>query len=213
MAKRSIPLDRIQDTPVWPRCVWPGCFAPQVDPRPDRIQTPLCSWHVQLVFQAEWPFQGTPAEMAAENARLERQISELEARLRERTRATPTDGTIYFLRCEGSIKIGWTSNLTQRMRGYPPNTVMLATMPGTRSDESQLKRRFAVHATHGREWFAAVPTLMQHIDQVIAEHGAPPKVEFAAKRVAIPQPRPKSYVGGNYRGNWQRGESPTGKTA
>ncbi|MGZ6852485.1 MAG: GIY-YIG nuclease family protein [Mycobacteriaceae bacterium] len=115
-------------------------------------------------------------------------------------------GSVYYLRSGGYIKIGWASNLTKRMRSYPPDSVLLATEPGTLQDEARQHKRFAAHRTHGREWYAMVPALMQHIDRVRAEHGEPDLVTFAAQPVTVPQPRPRQYIGGNYRGQGLIGE-------
>lgn len=125
--------------------------------------------------------------------------------------SAPVDGIVYYLRSGGYIKIGWTSDLTKRMRAYSPDSLLLATEPGPRALEAKRHRMFAAHRTHGREWYALAPALTRHIDQLKAEHGEPDPVAFAAQPVQVPQPRPKQYVGGNNRGNWQRGESPTGK--
>jgi hypothetical protein len=136
------------------------------------------------------------------------QIAELrgEQPMKSEPKKPPTDGVVYYLRVGGYIKIGWTSDLEKRMRSYAPDTVLLATEPGTRKDEQKRHRMFAVHRTHGREWYAMVPALMHHIDRVVKEHGMPEEVTFAAKPVTVPTPRPKQYVGGNYRGNGMAGE-------
>lgn len=118
-----------------------------------------------------------------------------------RTPGTDTDGTIYFARSGGYVKIGWTSDLGKRMKAYPPDTTLLATMPGTRKDERALHRKFAHLLTHGREWFPLAPQITEHIDKVVREHGEPPDVDFAAKPATrIVGPRLHNYVGGP-RGN------------
>jgi hypothetical protein len=105
------------------------------------------------------------------------------------TEAKPLEGVVYFLRSGGYIKIGWTSDLSKRMRAYSPDSMLLATQPGTRKDEHRLHKMFAAHRTHGREWYAMTPSLMHHIEQVAVEHGTPDPVTFAARPVEIPQPR------------------------
>lgn len=107
----------------------------------------------------------------------------------KRTPRDEKDGTVYYLRVGAYIKIGWTSDLTKRMKSYSPDSVLLATEPGTRKDEQRRHRMFAVHRTHGREWYAMVPSLTHHIQQVTDAHGSPDPVAFAARPVAIPQPR------------------------
>lgn len=99
------------------------------------------------------------------------------------------DGFVYFLKIDGHIKIGWASNLANRMRAYAPTSQLLAVEPGTRVDEAKLHKRFAVHRTHGREWYAPVPSITHHIADVVGRHGTPDPVAFAAKPVTIPTPR------------------------
>ena len=113
----------------------------------------------------------------------------------------PIEGFVYYVRSGGFIKIGWTSDLTKRMKGYPPDSVLLAVEPGTRPDETRRHRQFPHHRTHGREWYTMAPTLMHHIDSVKAEHGEPAPVDFAAKPVGIPQPRQRHTIGRPTRGN------------
>jgi hypothetical protein len=111
----------------------------------------------------------------------------------------PQDGSIYYLRVGSYIKIGWASVLTKRMRAYPPDSVLMATEPGTRKDENILHRRFAVHRTHGREWYALTPPIMEHIARVQAKHGEPDSVAFAARPVEVPRPhghKPINRLGG-----------------
>lgn len=118
----------------------------------------------------------------------------------------PVDGVVYFLRIGGYIKIGWTSNLQRRMREYAPDTLLLATMPGTRKDEKAVHRRFSHLKTHGREWFPLAPQITEYIDTVRSDHGEPPDVEFSARSTSrTVGPRLKQYVGGNNRGSWQSG--------
>lgn len=104
-------------------------------------------------------------------------------------RERSAEGVVYYLRVGAYIKIGWTSDLEKRMRAYSPDSILLATEPGTRKDEAKRHRMFAVHRTHGREWYAMTPSVMHHVEQVASEHGTPDPVSFAAQPVAIPQPR------------------------
>lgn len=114
-----------------------------------------------------------------------------------------TSGVVYYLRVGSYIKIGWTSDLEKRMRAYPPDSILLATEPGTRKDEHRFHKMFAAHRTHGREWYAMVPSLMHHIEQTLARHGQPDPVAFAALPVTIPQPRPVEPIRpAGWRGPW-----------
>jgi len=116
--------------------------------------------------------------------------------------APPIPGIIYYLRIGGFIKIGWTSDLGKRMKSYPPDTALLAAMPGLRTDEQRVHRKFAHLTTHGREWYPLAPQITEHIERVRLEHGEPPNVDFSAKKKSqrIVGPRLNRYVGGEHRG-------------
>lgn len=127
--------------------------------------------------------------------------SELSKARAPKQRSTATDGTVYYLRIGGYIKIGWTSDMGKRMKAYPPDTVLLATQPGTRSDEAAEHKRFAHLRTHGREWYPLAPQLTQHIDRIVQANGEPDTVSFMAKPADVPRPhsgqggpKPKSWI-------------------
>jgi len=123
-----------------------------------------------------------------------RHRAEIQPTPREEPKA-PTEGFVYYLRSSGFVKIGWTSDLTKRMKAYPPDSILLAVEPGLRKDETRRHRQFSHHRSHGREWYTMAPTLMHHIETVRAAHGAPDPVDFAAKPVGIPQPRQRQTIG------------------
>lgn len=104
----------------------------------------------------------------------------------ERDRQHP--GWIYYLRLDEKIKIGWTSDLNQRIRAYPPHAVVLASHPGTRADERDLHRSFKPFRVAGREWYSPGGELMAHIRRqvvVVREDSvASIRATLAAKRAA-----------------------------
>lgn len=179
---------------VRPMCIWPGC-PKTVGAWPN---TKLCGAHVAIVVN--------DYQRGITNSRGEMPVYDVLAdcmkpmTVTPTRRAAPTDGTVYFLQVGGHIKIGWTSDMAKRMRTYPPNAVLLATHPGERKDELRLHRMFAVHCSHGREWYPLVPVILAHIKRVIAEHGLPEEITFGAKPKTVPrphstagQPHPKNY--------------------
>ena len=87
----------------------------------------------------------------------------------------PERGHIYFLLSDNAVKIGWTSDLEQRMKSYSPGTKILAVMPGARKDETRLHRKFAHLRTNRREWFAYSPQVMEEVERIVKEHGDPPR--------------------------------------
>jgi hypothetical protein len=72
---------------------------------------------------------------------------------------------IYFLALDDKVKVGWTSNLEQRMKSYPPHSRLLVTYPGSRADERDLHRTLATSRVAGREWYERTP----HIETTIRE--------------------------------------------
>lgn len=205
--KQSIPFSK--------QCVYPGCQGAKWEAR--RLE--VCGGHAREILTAMEPEVIVRSEMIAARTR-DTHINQLQTLVREQDSTIrqlrgeapevaapprPVDGVVYYLRSGGYIKIGWTSDLVKRMRAYGPDSVLLATEPGTRKDENKRHKMFAAHRTHGREWYAMVPALMHHVDMIVKQHGQPDTVTFAAQPVTIPQPRPKQYVGGNYRGPGTRG--------
>lgn len=196
MAKRSLRLDEIQPTPVSsrrrdseiqaandarPKCCWPKCEAPL------QGDVPLCPPHLSIAAKLHRSRTDGDVIVFRHRATITPE-PEPEA-------PKPVEGFVYYVRSGGFIKIGWTSDLTKRMKGYPPDSVLLAVEPGPRALEGRRHKQFAHHRTHGREWYTMAPTLTHHIDSVKAEHGEPAPVDFAAKPVGIPQSRQRQTIG------------------
>lgn len=85
---------------------------------------------------------------------------------------------VYFLRCGGFIKIGFTTNLSSRIDtitksggvrmpdGLPYWTAEVVTAtPGDMQDEKALHKRFA-HLRHTGEWFIEAPELTEYIERL-----------------------------------------------
>lgn len=166
-----------------PQCCWPKCK----NRVGSLVAPPLCDQHVYDVYDhvtsSKFYMAGIGYSEKAKAAY--EQPAEPE---QPPPPPAPRMGTIYFIRVGGHIKIGWTSNLAKRMRQYAPDTILLATCPGTRKDENQLHKRFAVHRTFGREWYALVPPILEHIKSLVREHGEPEAVDFGARPVEVPRP-------------------------
>lgn len=75
-------------------------------------------------------------------------------------------GVIYYLQVEDQIKIGYTANLSTRLKAYPPMAQLRATHPGTRETESQMHAKFAAYLAGRNEWFHTNDELDQHISTV-----------------------------------------------
>lgn len=169
-----------------PKCIWPNC-GEYVGRWPE---LKLCNPHARVVHD------NVARDLAEDEARRSREAHErlAAAGMLPQPEERQKRPTIYFVQVGGHIKIGWTTDLQRRMRAYPPNTQLLAAQPGTRAQEQALHRRFAVHRSHGREWYPLAPQLLEHIRAVVREHGEPEVVDFGARPVEVPQPRPKQFT-------------------
>lgn len=82
-------------------------------------------------------------------------------------------GWVYYMRINARIKIGYTANLRQRSRNYPPGTELLAVEPGDSETEKRRHNQFSRSLAQGREWFAESPDLTEHIAALAAQYATP----------------------------------------
>lgn len=93
---------------------------------------------------------------------LSKTTPELEAEHQRRKAARPVDlGIVYYIRFADRVKIGYTTNLRQRLHNLPHDEV-LATEPGTLQDERARHVAFADLRVTG-EWFRYEEPLVSHI--------------------------------------------------
>lgn len=155
------------------RCVWPECREPLSSFRIG----PLCMYHAWAVYEAIDRSDALPVT-DARLAMSERRNAERErARQLARTRGQQP-GWIYYVRTDGKVKIGYSADVRQRMRSYPPESGLLAVHPGTRDLEADMHRRFAGSRAAGREWFRETPDLVEHIGEVVALFGNPDRHRY-----------------------------------
>lgn len=76
---------------------------------------------------------------------------------------------VYYLRVGAHFKIGFASNLEQRLASYPPDTELLAVEVGTLQLETERHREFKHSRIAGREWYRPNPALDHHI-RIVAEN-------------------------------------------
>lgn len=169
------------------RCIWPGCTS-AVGRYPD---TRMCGSHARIIHDHVAKHDTETAEQATLN----------EQAWRDRNRREQ----LYIVRVGAYLKIGYTANIENRMRTYPPDSILLATWPGTRAEEAALHRRFAHLRSHGREWYPLAPVILEHANNVVAEHGPPETVDFGARPVQIPRPHQAKNV--TYPKGWSGGRS------
>lgn len=138
-------------------CVWPDCEA-EIGP----VHAPLCIRHLTKayrIYRTSHLWMLDNAEDHSMSKALQRAGKEPLKRIRK------TDGLVYFIRFGGLVKIGWTSDLDQRMKEVP-NEEILGTVPGTMDDEKRCHIAFA-HLRVKGEWFRPEPELMEFIADVV----------------------------------------------
>lgn len=87
-------------------------------------------------------------------------------------------GFVYYIRINGQIKIGYSANVTDRMRHYPPGSELLAIEPGTLLTEKERHQDFCRYLVRGREWFAESDVLAAHIEKLREELGDPSALAY-----------------------------------
>lgn len=170
----------------WSVCLVPGCGRQLVtysegnvapDDRDPSVFLPMCHGHAAVVHRNVQRMWGedellVPAVIAAQEAhkarsdRIDRQTVEYE-------QGGP--GAIYFLRQNGLVKVGWTSNLEKRLKAYGPDVDILCHYPGTRQDETTLHRQLRDHLAKGREWYHDDEAIALFVNDAVKRYG-PPKV-------------------------------------
>lgn len=161
-----IPLDR-----YLAHCRWPGCRAEPVEK-----QIPLCDRHFQYIGERFVDERTAFGSAYIQSLRPSLEARKEEHRLREerRAQALEAQSVVYYIRIGDHVKIGFTSNLRERLKAlrvYTDN--LLATEPGGRAVEAQRHQEFAAERVGRRENFNPSRRLLAHIEQVRNEHGAP----------------------------------------
>lgn len=191
MGQFDDPQDTLNEaTPDVRRCAWPGCRGRMVSPyklpgetehRDERYGV-LCEVHAvdvataviahqRSLMMVEHFFaqQTTDAAIRYSKWKTEQDRHEAEKAAIRGDR----DGFVYYIRVGERIKVGYSGDVKQRMRKYPPGSTLLAVEPGDRDVETQRHRQFAGSRSDGREWFRPTPDLMELIDELVSVHGDP----------------------------------------
>ena len=92
---------------------------------------------------------------------------------------------VYFIRCAGHIKIGYTGSFVSRfvkmLTDMPPGMHIIHAEDGTRATEQILHREFAELRVRG-EWFRVDARIYEHIRQRRVVLGMPEFVQPATER-------------------------------
>lgn len=166
-------------------CPIPGCIFPITE---DQI---VCHPHALRIWRDIQEQHLRSAGSAITTASADEVIAQRDQAAKKRTQASLTPGWIYFLTLDDKIKVGWTSNLENRLKSYPPHARMVVTYPATRADERDLHRSLKTELVAGREWYSRTPVVLRCMrDAQLAEdrRRAAVNAAEAAARPANPPP-------------------------
>lgn len=164
-----------------PRCRWNGCDWPTFS------WLPVCYDHAEMITEVMTPrVIDSYDTVSATTRNAHRALAKKRKQDRENERtaaivATRGDqpGWIYYLHTDGKVKIGYSADVTKRLRAYTPGFELLAVHPGTPDLEKRIHRDFDAHRVAGREWFRPADEILDHCAKVRTEHGDPKR--FAPK--------------------------------
>ena len=163
------------------KCAWQGCNFHRY------LTFPVCEQHMVAIHEHVQNMEGDAydrlARFAARTA-----PAMAEAWKRHDVQASRGDqpGWVYYLLTDGKVKIGYSANITERLRAYTPGHELLAVHPGTPALERSMHQQFAAYRVAGREWFDPADEILEHCRQVVAEYGSPRKFE-PGRRVPRPE--------------------------
>lgn len=160
-----------------PHCAIEDCVR---EPHP---RYPLCVWHMLEVAEFVQSIDHNPVTIQVAASRAEAERCKADTRFAKQLALVESRGDlpgwIYYVLTDGKVKIGYSADITRRLRAYPPGSKILAVHPGTPDLEKLMHQRFGAYRVAGREWFRPDPEILDHCTQVVAEHGNPKR--FAPK--------------------------------
>ena len=153
-------------------CCWPRCDESRSAGFGDMPDFPLCATHAMHAFEAIVVEQRKLTTVIAVHE--EKRNQNLPVSDREKRSHV---GWVYFVRVGDRIKVGHAVDLSRRIKAYPPDSVLLAVMPGSRADEAALHQELTPWRTAGREWYQSSSGVMRRIEAVLRQHGTPPSLD------------------------------------
>lgn len=85
----------------------------------------------------------------------------------------PDGEHVYYVEVDGMVKIGYTSNLKQRLRDYPPSSILLGVEAGGRDLERRRHAQFSRYLKMGREWHSRGDGILRHVQGLNGNLGSP----------------------------------------
>lgn len=149
---------------------------------------PLCDQHLEdILGDILAPSLDRIEELEADTADaygrglqagLAHRAEEAEKEREERQRSRDLRSVVYFLRCDGFVKIGTTANIENRVASIKKTggvlmpdglnyktATLVKKIHGSTQEEKSLHAKFA-HLRHTGEWFAESPELTEHIESL-----------------------------------------------
>lgn len=130
----------------------------------------------RLANTLDWPELSLATRTHIRNRR---DAEKVKTEVKSRARGESKDyGFVYYIRINGQIKIGYSIDVTDRMRHYPPGSELLAIEPGTLLTEKERHQDFRRFLVRGREWFTESEALAAHIAKLRDELGDPSALAY-----------------------------------
>lgn len=154
---------------------------------------PLCFDHAFLVYMSMHGEVTRNLRIIHERMEVVEKGPSLEALAMQR--AYDAQSVVYYIRIGDYIKIGFTTNMTERIKSLRVDaTDIMATEPGGRAKERERHEQFADIRRGRKENFERTPELLTHIARVRREQGKPrittyPVINIPAKRALFSRPR------------------------
>lgn len=151
---------------------------------------PICREHAAQAWKAfedvepesyKRVIRGEASEVAAE-----RKAAKAHAVQKKRDNSR-RPGAIYYVQIADRVKIGFTTDLYQRMMHYPPHSVLLAVHPGTPLVERDMHQKFSRYLADGREWFHPSEELTKHMEDVEAHYPMNTSIAKMREPMVIPK--------------------------
>jgi hypothetical protein len=169
--------------PRQPKCPISGCIFLVPD---DGL---VCHPHALQIWERVQTAHLESAGSAITTESADDRASREGAERRRRTEVSLSPGWIYFLELDDKIKVGWTSNLENRLKSYPPHARMVVEYPATRADERDLHRTLRTELVAGREWYGRTPLVLRCMRDAQLAEDRRRSEEYAAE-VASRPPNP-----------------------
>lgn len=171
---------RVSAAVNWDVCCIPGCESKAGHTWPEgrdvEERLPVCTDHAVIIKRQIDPYWDD--EDVIESRRKRQAHVDQKRDARERAGIIDMNGgsargQVYFLRLNGLVKVGWSSDLIGRLKAYGPDVVVLCHYPASRQDETLMHRQLRPYLAKGREWYQDCPLIADVVAQMVRQYGEP----------------------------------------